>query len=153
MRQLIGSAALLGVTLLMAGCSQSTLPEHELSQAPAAVPSDAAGIPPAAAGYTLTADEMKLDCPKLTGRMKVKIANMRSTVSGPATTQASRVLQGATAPIMGHSLRGADIAADLQRERAQLEAFNRRLAEKKCRTLDLDAELRGQPAAPTKGKA
>jgi len=142
-----------GMALLLAACSAQTEPVHvEPVAAQPAVPRDAAGIRPAPAGYTLTAEEAKLDCPRITGRMRVKIANMQAAVAAPGTSLASRTMQGAAAPIMGFSARGADPAADLARERAQLEAFNKRLAEKKCKTLDLDAELRGEAAGATSAK-
>lgn len=142
----------IAVALLLAACATQSEPLHvEAAPAEPARPNDAASIRPAPAGYTLTADEAKLGCPQITGRMRVKIANMQAAFAGPQTSMASRAMQGAAAPIMGFSSRGADPTADLARERAQLETYNKRLAEKKCKTLDLDAELRGEAPNATPG--
>jgi hypothetical protein len=47
--------------------------------------------------------------------------------------------------LTGGTEAGASLGADIARERARLEAFNRRLAEKQSKTIDLEAEL--NPAA------
>lgn len=105
-------------------------------------------MPPAPGGYKLTAAEAKLDCPKLTGQMRVRMENMRANYAERSGTPASRSIQSVVTPLFGGTQRGADPMADLQLDRAKLEAFNRQLAEKKCKPLDLDAELRGEPPAP-----
>ena len=49
---------------------------------------------------------------------------------------------GLTVPlIMQGSTAGADRQASLSRERAKLDAYNRQLAARNCKTLDVDAEL------------
>lgn len=159
--QVVGSAmsamraGLVAAALLIAGCA---LQNEDVSQIPAASPApnvrqDVAAIRPAASGYLLTAEETKLDCPKLTGRMRIKIANMRDAVQRPDASAASRTIQSALTPVMGGTRRGMDPTADLQFDRAKLEAYNQRLAEKKCKTLDVDAELRGVAPAAVPGKA
>jgi hypothetical protein len=58
-------------------------------------------------------------------------------------------------PIVGGTAYGHDIAADLKRDRARLEALNAQLAAKKCATFDLDAELKPgntNPPHPVKAK-
>lgn len=114
-------------------------------------PAGAASVPAAKGGYTLTEAEGRLDCPRLTGQMKVRIANMRAAYGSRSGTGVSQTIQSVVTPVFGGTTRGLDPDADLQLDRAKLEAFNRRLAEKKCRTLDLDAELRGEPSAPVAG--
>lgn len=99
-------------------------------------------------GYKLTEAESRLDCPKLTGQMKVRIANMRAAYGQRSGTNVSQSIQAVVTPVFGGTTRGLDPDADLQLDRAKMEAFNRRLAEKKCKTLDLDAELRGEPSGP-----
>ena len=159
--QVVGNATpavrigFVAVAYLMAGCA---LQNEDVSQLPAASPApdvrqDAGGIRPAPSSYLLTAEEIKLDCPKLTGRMRIKIANMRDGVQRPDASAASRTIQSALTPVMGGTQRGMDPTADLQRDRAKLEAYNKRLAEKKCKTLDLDAELRGVAPAAAPAKA
>lgn len=135
--------------LSVAGCAaqtESMEPAPVAASAPAPDPAGAARIAPAPGGYKLTQAEMALDCPKLTGQMRVRIANMRANYSQPSGTVVSRTMQSALTPIYGGTNRGADPQGDLQLDRAKLEAFNRRLAEKKCKTLDIDAELRGEPS-------
>ncbi len=108
----------------------------------------AASVRAAPGGYKLTEAESRLDCPKLTGQMKVRIANMRAAYGQRSGTNVSQSIQAVVTPVFGGTTRGLDPDADLQLDRAKMEAFNRRLAEKKCKTLDLDAELRGEPSGP-----
>jgi hypothetical protein len=138
----------IGAALALAGCAaQGETAGSTLSgPAPRVDPAGAAGVPAAAGGYKLTAAEMQFDCPRLTGQMKVRMANMRAHYSERSGTATSQAIQTVIAPIYGGTRRGIDPMADLQLDRAKLEAFNRRLAEKKCKTLDIDAELRGEPA-------
>ncbi len=144
---------LLASAAFLAGCAAQN---EDVSQtlAPAvAAPPDVASIRPATSGYTLTAEEAKLDCAKLTGRMRIKVANMRDAVQRPDASATSRTIQSAVTPVMGGTQRGMDPVADLQLDRAKLEAYNKRLAEKKCKTLDLNAELRGEAPAAAPAKA
>lgn len=144
---------------LLAGCSaEAEAPDAALTAAAAQPPPPAsvAAIAPAPGGYKLTALEERLDCQKLTGQMRVRIANMRAAFATRQPSEAARVAQGAVTPILGGTRNGADPASDLAADRAKLEAFNQRLTEKKCKPLDLDAELRGEtpPAkAPPPKKA
>jgi hypothetical protein len=91
--------------------------------------------------YPLTKEELALDCKKLTGRMQVRILQVRdSSVRGGGSTLA-RTTQSAVIPVFGGTSRGADPAADFARDRAYLEALNKQLATKNCATFDLDSEL------------
>jgi hypothetical protein len=56
-------------------------------------------------------------------------------------------MQTGSTALYGGSARGADRQAEYARERARLEAYNRLLASKNCKTLDIDAEL-AKPADP-----
>lgn len=108
--------------------------------------------------YVLSADELALDCKKLTGRMQVRIRQLRSESADPATSELSRGLQAATKPIFGGSERGIDPAAAMSRDRIMLEAYNARLKQKGCPVFDLGAALAGgqprpvKPAKPPAGK-
>lgn len=97
--------------------------------------------PPEGGGYRLTETELELDCRKLTGRMAVRIVQIRDFQSRSQSTALSRGIQTATAPVLGGHTAGTDPGNRYARDRAQLEAFNRRLAEKDCANFDLDAEL------------
>jgi len=138
--------------LLTACAAQTDVPDTTpVSGAPPPPPafrySSAADIPAAPGGYKLTAEEQKLDCPKLTGQIKVRAMNMKAAFAQPAGTATSGAIQSAITPVFGGTSRGASKEADLANDRAKLDAFNARLAEKKCKTVDVDAELRGTPPA------
>jgi hypothetical protein len=96
---------------------------------------------PSGGGYTLTAEEMGLDCRKLTGRMAVRIVQVRDFQTRTQTTSLSRGIQTAMKPAYGGHGEGTDPYGRYARDRAQLEAYNQRLAEKNCANFDLDAEL------------
>ena len=140
----------------LAGCAAQT-DTHDTTLAPAAsasvAPSANASASPVAGSYKLTSAEEKFDCPRLTGQMRVRIANMRAAMADKGGSAAGRVMQSVAAPVFGGSRRGVDPQADLQVDRAKLDAFNKRLAEKKCKTLDIDAELRGEAPASASPKA
>ncbi len=142
----------LAVGVALAGCAGSSgSPSPAIDLPVVSAQRGAAGaesVPPAKGGYQLTEAESRLDCPRLTGQMKVRIANMRATYGARSGTAASQAVQSVVIPVFGGTRRGLDPDADLQLDRAKLEAFNRRLAEKKCRTLDIDAELRAAPQPP-----
>lgn len=109
----------------------------------------APGIGPAAsvapAGYQLDEKEQKLSCKDLTGRMRVRILQIRDANAGRDGTVAARGMQVAATSVFGGGKEGTDPSGQNARDRAQLEAYNRRLAEQKCKTFDLNAEL--QPKA------
>lgn len=112
---------------------------------PAAPAAETVSRLPTGAGYQLTPTELELDCRKLTGRMAVRIVQIRDFQSRSQSTALSRGLQSVTTPVFGGNYEGTDPAGRYARDRAQLEAYNRRLAEKNCANFDLDAEL--DPAA------
>lgn len=148
---------LIATAASLAGCAAQTESNDSTLFAPAPAqgrdPAGVAGVPAAPGGYKLTAAEQALDCPKLTGQMKVRIANMRVAYVESSGTTTSQTIQSAVTPVFGGTKRGIDPTADLQLDRAKLEAFNKRLAEKKCKPLDIDAELRGEtPPAPAATK-
>ncbi|HEX2843532.1 hypothetical protein [Hyphomicrobium sp.] len=96
---------------------------------------------PPASGYQMKPDELALDCKKLTGRMAVRIVQIRDYQTRHQTTALSRSIQSTTTSVMGGSKEGTDPEGRYARDRAQLEAFNQRLAEKNCANFDLNAEL------------
>lgn len=114
-----------------------------------------------AQGYVLTPEEQALDCKKLTGRMQVRIFDLRDYATRSKSTAVSRGLQSVATGIFGgtdHGIRPDDQHA---RDVAQLKAYNRQLIAKDCKSFDLEAELqpksvRDTPtptiAAPSKSK-
>jgi hypothetical protein len=102
-----------------------------------------------ATAYELSKAELDLDCRKLTGRMQVRILQVRDYAERSKSTAVSRLAQQALTPITGGSQHGADPDGQYRRDLAMLHAYNRRLAEKKCPTFDLEADLKPQPAQNT----
>jgi hypothetical protein len=102
-----------------------------------------AGPPATGAGeeYVLSAQELKLSCRKLTGRMQVRILQIRDHEQRARPSAASRLAQQAAASLYGGPRHGIDPDAEYRRDRAMLEAYNRQLAVKRCETFDLEAEL------------
>lgn len=132
------------VVLLLAGCASSNPEPVEVAAAPAVAPPP----PPA---YELTAEEKKLDCRRLTGRIKVRIAAMRSQANSARPSAAAAAAQSVAAPVFGGTTRTVDPAADARADRAKLDAYNKRLAELKCPPVDIDGELAGKaPPATSK---
>ncbi|MGZ5822796.1 MAG: hypothetical protein ACXWJ2_02510 [Hyphomicrobium sp.] len=108
-------------------------------------------------GYQLTDEEKKYDCKKLTGKMQVRILQMRGYDTHAKASTLARTAQAVTTPIFGGTKEGLDPDGQYRKDRAMLEAFNRELANKKCKTFDIDAELgktdgTPQPIPTTKTK-
>jgi len=99
--------------------------------------------------YELTQAELALDCRKLTGRMQLRILQVRDYAERKKTSEVSRLAQQALTPIYGGTRSGADPESEYRRDVAMLQTYNRQLAAKKCRTFDLEAELKSQPIQHT----
>jgi hypothetical protein len=129
------SLALTGLlSLLAAACAGTSGP------APAALaPETQAGT--TAVVYTLNEEELGLDCKKLTGRMQVRILQIRDYETAPKTTLLARALQSVSTTVLGGPKEGTSPASRNAQDRAVLAAYNRRLAAMGCPTFDLEAEL------------
>ena len=92
-------------------------------------------------GYQLSEEELKFDCKKLTGTMQIRILQMRGYDTNKKTSTAARSLQSLTTPIFGGTKEGVDPDGQYLKDRAMLEAYNRQLGVKQCKTFNLDAEL------------
>ncbi len=90
----------------------------------------------------MSADEQALECKQLTGRMQIRILEIRDYNERNQTTLASRALQSGVAAVTGGSTAGIDPNGRYAKDRAMLETYNRQLATKGCKTYDLEAELR-----------
>lgn len=93
-------------------------------------------------GYTLTPEDLKLDCKKLTGKIQVGILQLRSERGDAKTTELSRNLQQAATPFVAGTSRGIDPEGDQARQYSQLKAYNSQLAAKNCPVYDLEAQLK-----------
>lgn len=92
-------------------------------------------------GYQLAEDEKKLDCKRIRGRMQIRIVQVRAVRSREQTSLAARTMQQGLQPVYGGTTYGADPDRDVRRDIAQIEAYNRRLAELKCPQIDVQKEL------------
>lgn len=126
------------VAVLAAGCA-AALPGASPTP-PKAPPPDTAGSYQAGA-YTLSNAERGLDCKKLTGRMQLRILQIRGADERPTTSSVSRATQSVVAPVLGGSTYGADPKAQVARDRAVLVAYNEELKRKGCPAFDLETEL------------
>ena len=108
-------------------------------------------------GYTLSAEELALDCKKLTGRMQVRILQLRSSRGDIKTTALARGMQQAATPFVAGTTRGINPDGDNARDLSMLKAYNAQLAAKNCAVYDLDADLKpgatGTPHPVPKAKA
>jgi hypothetical protein len=98
---------------------------------------DAAGF----SDYQLSEEEQKYDCKKLTGKMQVRILQMRGYEARTKGSTMARTTQAVATPIFGGTKEGLDPDGQYRKDRAMLEAYNRQLAEKKCKTFNIEAEL------------
>ncbi|KAB2911887.1 MAG: hypothetical protein F9K29_21365 [Hyphomicrobiaceae bacterium] len=95
--------------------------------------------------YQLSKDEKAMDCRRMTGSMQITIARLRDADTRGQPSALASASQKAAAPIFSGSTVGADRQADYARERAKLAAYNRQLADKNCKTVDIEAELARKP--------
>jgi len=140
------TAATLTAALSVGGCAVTTLSsggaEPPASKLKRPLPStNETGAMADDGRYQLSAEEQALNCRKLTGRMQVRLMQVRD--AAPEVSGGARAMQGAANSVFGGTTRGLDGTAERRRDLALLDAYNRRLAEKGCPTYDLAKELRG----------
>jgi hypothetical protein len=73
--------------------------------------------------------------------MQIRILQIRGYDSNKKASAAARGIQTWATPIWGGTKEGVDPDTQYRKDVAMLEAYNRQLAAKKCKTFDLDAEL------------
>ena len=143
--------------LLLSGCASSQVATTSSIVTPFAA--SATSVPPP--GYLLSADELDYDCKKLTGRMQVRILEIRDYDERTRSTLASRALHSAVTGILGGTDAGKDPDGTVAKDRAMLIAYNKQLVAKGCKSFDLEAELKPKDvkvtptpsiAAPTKAE-
>ena len=134
------TAALLFATLAVAGCSATTQQPDAVALAPGQA---------SPAAYALSEEEKSLDCKKLTGRMQVRILQARDYDAGNRPSAVSHSLQSVAVLAGSGATQGLDPSSDHARDRAQLEAYNQKLASMNCKTFNLDDELKPKPVTAT----
>ena len=87
--------------------------------------------------YIPSADEKSQDCRRIRGKMGVRIVQLQRT----GIVRDSSVLSRKFSGYFGSAKQGLDAAQARKRDRAILRAYNKLLADKGCRTVDLDKEL------------
>jgi hypothetical protein len=144
--------AILAAPLLLAACAAampgySPPPFKEPSKH--AKPLESGDVQPDGS-YEMSTDEKAMDCKRLTGSMQITISRMRDPYSRAGPSVGARVAQSTATPVLGGSALSADRERLNARERAKLEAYNRELATRNCKTLDIEAELSRSPEPPGK---
>src|SRR5690606_17436058 len=85
--------------------------------------------------------EPATDCRKLTGRILIRIEHLKDAKARHQASLLSRTLQSVATPVFGGTSYGIDPARDARQDRETIDAYNRRLAEKGCKPVDVEAEL------------
>lgn len=137
------------LALLLAGCASATpgyIPEFGKKSSLALARPFEAGSVATSGTYVPSAAELALDCKRLTGSMHVIVSRLKDAPNRPVPTALASNAQAAVASMRGQPS-VLDSAAELQRERSRLIAYNGLLAQKNCKTMDLDAAL-AAPATP-----
>lgn len=99
-----------------------------------------------AQAYQLTEKELAYDCKKLSGKIQVRILQIRNQPLQEKTTLASRGFQQVGKPIFGGTTYGADPDAQYRADKSMIEAYNARLVEKNCASFDLATALKPSTA-------
>ncbi len=107
----------------------------------AAGPSDEATAEPA------SAEDAEADCKRLAGKVQLRLLEVRSGMSPEESSIVSRSIQTA-GTLVGGSARGLGANPSLEREVADLEAANKQLAERNCRSFDIAKALTGEETVP-----
>jgi hypothetical protein len=89
--------------------------------------------------YQLSREELSLDCRKLTGRMQVRILQVRDSSVRGGTTAMAQTTQSLVTPLMGGTTRRRS-GGRRRRDRAYLEAMNKLAAQNAPRSTS-EAEL------------
>jgi hypothetical protein len=98
--------------------------------------------------YEMADQEKSMDCKRTTGSMMITINRLKYRSTEPGTSDLAVAANQAVKPYVRHSSKGLDRDAEYARDRARLEAYNRHLASKGCKTVDIEAEL-ARPPEPT----
>ena len=141
---------------LLGGCSSAGKSTDPLNFTTSAGPDAPGGDGP---GYALSTEEQALDCKKLTGRMQVRIMQMRGYETREKTTLASRALHTVGKSVIGGTNQCLETDAQYAKDKAMLNAYNGLLVSKNCKSFNVEEALNGaaQPVptieAPSKAKA
>jgi hypothetical protein len=134
---------MLALTTVLTACAAATpgyVPPSAKSTVASKIKGFESGNIAATGVYEPSAAERALDCKRLTGSMHIIIARLKDAPNRPKPSDLALKAQSTMAVVRGPSA-SLDVNAENARERARLTAFNGLLADKKCKPLNLDAEL------------
>ncbi len=138
----IGASAV--AALLVAACAAATPgykpPDSKPTLLSRAKPFESGDVS-AGGVYEPSAQEKALDCRKITGSIHIMIERIKDAPNRIRPSATAATMQSMAKSTIGGTVAGSDIDGETTRERARLEAYNKLLAEKKCPTLDIAAEL------------
>jgi hypothetical protein len=97
------------------------------------------------AHYQMSSTEKAMDCKRITGSMHITISRIKDSNFRSEPSALASGAQKTIGPIFGGSTVGANRQAEYGRERAKLEAYNRELEARNCKTVDIEAELAKAP--------
>lgn len=102
--------------------------------------------------YQMSGEELAMDCKRLTGRMQIRILQLREMLQTNKSSSFSNGLRETAAPVTGLLLgKTTAYSNDPVKRRnedvAMLTAYNKQLAVKGCKTYNLDAELNAKPGS------
>jgi hypothetical protein len=125
-------------------CASGANDTGGLSIAPAAGPTSA----PEPKSGLARENEAEIDCKKLTGRMQIRILEMRTYAVTDQTSGLSRSMHSAGKTVFGGTSAGIDPQGEHARDLAELEMHNRQLASQDCKSYDIQQSLAGQDTPP-----
>ncbi len=97
--------------------------------------------------YQLSDYEKAYSCKKLTGIVQVRILQMRGRKGRAKSSLASRGIHAVSQSVIGGTAESMDHEEQYTRDHAMLDAYNRQLAAKNCKTFDITAELKARASA------
>lgn len=127
----------------LSGCAGSGEPNPTASILPAAT---AATATAPQSDYQLSPAEQKLNCKQITGRMQIRILQIRDFNDRMHASLLSRGLHSAFANTVGTSPKGLDPDGAYASDLKMLRAYNELLAAKGCKSFNLDDELQKRGA-------
>ncbi len=111
-----------------------------------------ASTAPATVGASLAeqgvAEEDEFDCEKLTGRMQIRILELRSQHASQKASGLSKGMESIIKPILSGGT-PTDFDARTVADVRQLKDDNDKLAANDCPAFDLEKDLTARPSAPT----
>lgn len=143
--------------LTSVGCSaqlEAPAPAFQTGQINSAPPATSRSSTAELDRALLSEKERQLDCRRITGRMQVRILQIRDRLEPTGNSFTGIIKTAIAASYDAMSVNATEtgdysLQARTTRDVAVLQAYNRLLAEKGCATFDLEAELQPRPISHT----